>query len=68
MPELVTYKGRPVKRRERMGQSIKLIFVHPQEGKTGEVRFVSQADWTLHGAVQFFTKEEMPNVRLLARH
>jgi hypothetical protein len=66
MPQLVTFHGRPVKRRRRFANRLRLTFVGAIPGEPGKVVFVSQEEWQRFGAVRFFPKHEMPNVRALA--
>lgn len=66
MPELVTYKGRPVRRRYETPTGLKLIFFSPNPGRSGGQLIVSDVDWLRHSSIQFFTKDQMPDVRVLA--
>jgi hypothetical protein len=42
-----------------------LTFYTSEPGKRGDHRFVSQADWDRYSSLQFFTREQMPDVRAL---
>jgi hypothetical protein len=67
VPELVTFQGRPVKRRRRVRDGLlKLTFVSPVPGEPGAVLVVSQDEWLRYGRVRFFAKGKMPNQRALA--
>jgi hypothetical protein len=66
VPQLILYRGHPVKRRRRMAGGLYLTFYTPEPGQRGAQRFVSQADWDRHGSLKFFAREQMPNVRALA--
>ena len=66
MPQLVTFQGRPVRRRRRVPAGIRLTLVSPLPGEPGNVIYVSQQEWLRDGDVQFFSKASMPNVRALA--
>lgn len=67
MPELVTFLGRPVKRRRRLENGISLTLVSPVPGKRGLCLVVSQEEWLRYGKVQFYQKREMPDPRAIAR-
>ena len=67
MPHLVLYDGRPIKRRRLVSQGLRLTFVSPVLGRRGTTVVVSQEDWQRHGTVQFFTRQDMPDVQALAR-
>jgi hypothetical protein len=66
MPELITFRGRPVKRRVRVAGGLRLILVSAIPGRVGEQLNVSEADWREHGHIEFFTRENLPDVRALA--
>ena len=66
MPELVLFRGRPVKRQRRIGDRLHLVFLGEVPGQPGQKLTVSQADWALFGSVQFYSKEQLPNARALA--
>ena len=55
MAQLVTYKGRPVKRRESVvrdgARGLLLTFFAPTPGENGERRFVTDAQWRQFGSV-----------------
>lgn len=57
MPLLVTYGGRRVKRRRRVGQCLKIRFYAPIPGQPGPAIVVSQAEWNRHGCIQMLPKE-----------
>jgi hypothetical protein len=67
MPQLILFRNCPVKRRHRVAGGLWLSFYSAKPGLRGEQRFVSQADWDRHGSLQFFAREQMPDVRALAR-
>lgn len=68
MPELVTYLGRPVKRRERQKGQLKLTLVNPTPGAPGDVLTVTQDEWARNGKTEFYAdRSQMPDVRELAR-
>lgn len=66
MPLLVTFRGRPVKFRRRVGDRLRLVFFSPIRGRPSEIWVVSQEAWSRHGRVQFYPREHMPDVRTLA--
>lgn len=68
MPHLVTYGGRPVKRRRRTAAGLRLTFVNPISGFPADVLVVSQDEWHKHGEVQFYPSGSLPDVRRLAEH
>lgn len=63
MPLLVTYQGRAVKRRRRLGRLLQLTFFAAQIGQRGEQLLVSQDDWKRFGREVFVTRAQMPDVR-----
>lgn len=67
MAQLVTYKGRPVKRRQSVTRSgvdgLLLTFFSSTRGENGERRFVTDAQWRQFGNVSQNTKVD---VRALA--
>jgi len=68
VPQLITFQGAPVKRRQRTAQGLlQLVFFDPIPGHPGKRLVVSQADWERFGQVQFFGLRELPDVRALAR-
>jgi hypothetical protein len=67
LPLLITFRGRPVKRRRRATADLTLTFVDPVPGQTGEHLVVTQAEWEQDGSVKFFPRDEMPDVRTMAR-
>lgn len=69
MPELVLYKGRPVKRRMCGDDKTRLtlFFVNAESGQRSERLNISQAEWRLYGTIEFFPSATMPDVRELAR-
>ena len=66
MPQLVTFQGRPVRRRYRVPDGLMLIFVHPQPGHEGQRLVVTQSEWDRDGQVRFYPRSQMPDVRALA--
>lgn len=66
MPQLVTYRGRPVKRRLRLAGGLRLTFFASQSGWVGDQLVVSDDDWRRHGRVQFYPSGMLPDVRALA--
>ena len=66
MPLLVTFAGRPVKRRRRVDDGLCLFFFHPVAGQPSERRVVSQSEWDADGKEEFLSQDQMPNVRDLA--
>jgi hypothetical protein len=68
VPQLVTYKGRPIKRRTsvvRDGQrGLALIFYAPKVGQQGDSLFVTDAEWQQDGKVEQCAQK--PDVRALA--
>lgn len=68
MPHLVSFRGRPVKRRRRTSSGLCLIFVSPISRLPGDVVVVTQDEWRLHGTVQFYPSGRLPDLRKLAEH
>jgi hypothetical protein len=66
VPQLILFRGRPVKRRRRVAGGLSLTFYAAEPGRRGAQRFVSQADWDRYGSLQFFAREQMPDVRVFA--
>lgn len=67
MPILITYDGRPVKRRRRLPTGeLSLTFKSVTPGDRGEKLLVTQADWLKYGREEYFEPEDMPDVRKLA--
>jgi hypothetical protein len=66
MPLLVTFQGKPVKRRFRLGYRLKLIFFAPVRGQTGDQLIVTQQEWDRYGRIHFTTPQQMPDVRRMA--
>lgn len=66
MPLLVSYRGRPIRDRRRVGDRLRLTFFNRIPGERCRVVIVSQSQWQRHGTIQFFPKEQMPDVRALA--
>lgn len=68
MPQLVTYRGRPVKHRKSVTRrgctGLLLTLYAPQVGQRGDTLFVTDAEWQQFGSVK--TVENMPDVRALA--
>lgn len=63
MPILLTYQGRAVKRRCRVGIQIKLIFYASSPGTPGEQLIISQLDWDRDGREAYLERAAMPDVR-----
>lgn len=66
MPLLVTFKGRPVKRRNRVGKNLRLVMFHRKPGQPGLQLIVSQATWDAFGRIEFVRREDMPDRRNMA--
>lgn len=66
MPLLITFRGRPVKRRRRTRDGLQLTFFSAAAGDPGEQVIVSDADWQLHGQVRFYPAGQRPDLRKLA--
>jgi hypothetical protein len=66
MPLLITFRGKPVKRRYRLGSRLKLIFFAPVRGQSGDQLIVTQQEWDRDGRIQFATPQQMPDVRRMA--
>jgi hypothetical protein len=66
MPLLVTFKGLPVKRRNRVEKNLRLVMFHRKPGQPGLQLIVSQEAWNAFGKIEFFRREDMPNRRILA--
>ena len=66
MPELITFRGRPVKRRYKTHGGLRLVLYHPHRGFRGNRLIVTEDEWDLYGRVQFYPKDQMPDVRALA--
>ncbi len=66
MPLLVTYRGRPIKRRIKVPSGLKLLFYHPQPFIPGDVLEVTEAEWREHGEIRFLTPDQMPDLWALA--
>lgn len=67
MPLLVTFQGRPVKRRRRVDDGVFLRFVSAVPGEQGDAVVVSQEEWFRYGKVQYLPRDQMRNVREVAR-
>jgi hypothetical protein len=67
VPQLILYRGRPVKRRRRVMCGLYLTFYNEERGRRSAQCFVTQADWDRHSSLQFFARDRMPDVRALAR-
>jgi hypothetical protein len=67
MPLLITFRGRPVKRRRRVRSGLRLVMVNCFPGQRCERLFVTEAEWSQHSQEQFLAREQMPDVRELAR-
>ena len=66
MPQLVSFRGRPVKYRRRTPEGLCLIFVNPVRGQPGDVSIVTQVEWLRHSHIEFFPSQQMPDRRALA--
>ena len=66
LPLLITFQGKPVKRRQRIGNRLKLLFYSPTLGQPGQQLTVTQDEWRKFGRVQFVTRDQMPDVRRLS--
>ena len=66
MPLLVTFKGRPIKRRRRVHGGLKLSFFTAVRGKPGEQLSVTDAQWQTHGRIEFFDPANRPDIRAMA--
>ena len=66
MPLLITFRGKPVKRRFRVGPRLKLIFFAPVRGQRGYKLIFIQKEWDRDGRIQFTTPQQMPDVRRMA--
>lgn len=67
MPQLVTYRSRPVKRRRRVSRGLLLIFYAPQRGQAGDQLVVTDEQWNRHGQVCYFQPGMRPDIRAAAR-
>jgi hypothetical protein len=68
MSQLVTYKGRPVKKHSRNADGmVKLIFVAETPGQAGEQLTVSQDEWAKFSSKKHFAKGKAPDKRAVAR-
>lgn len=67
MPKLVTFKGRPVKKKTPVGnQELRLTFYTAVAGARGPQEIVSRQDWETYGQEQYFPAGQMPDVREIA--
>lgn len=66
LPLLITFQGKPVKRRERLGDRLKLILFSPSRGMPGGQLIVTQDEWQKFGRIEFLQRSEMPDVRRMA--
>jgi hypothetical protein len=66
MPQLITYDGRPVKRRRRIAGGTLLIFYAACPSDSGPQLVVSDEQWNSLGRVRYFTASQLPDVRALA--
>ena len=67
MPQLITYRSHPVKRRRRVSRGLLLIFYAPQRGQAGDQLVVTDDQWRRHGQVRYFPLGMRPDVRAAAR-
>lgn len=65
MPLLITFKGRPVKRRKRIGPHLKLTFFASVHEYVGDQLVVTQEQWRQHGREVYLARSAMPDVRTL---
>ena len=61
MPLLVTFNGRPVRRRRRVKEGLELTLVSPVKGQLAERVTVSTEEWQAHG------REEVVDVETYRR-
>lgn len=61
MPQLVTFKGRPIKRRRRHADGLLLNFYGEKRGDQGDRLVVTDAEWDLFGRVDYVRRESMPD-------
>jgi len=66
MPQLITYDGRPVKRRRRIAGGTLLIFFAPTAAEKGPQLVVTDDQWDALGLVRYFESANLPDVRALA--
>gem|GEM_PF-5504164 len=66
LPLLITFQGKPVKRRERCGDRLKLTLFSPCRGTPGGQLIVTQDEWQKFGRIDFLQRSQMPDVRRLA--
>lgn len=65
MPQLVTFQGRPVKRRKRIAGGLLLTFYGAERQVAGVRIAVSDDDWRRHGRIDYYAPGELPDVRAL---
>jgi hypothetical protein len=66
MPELITFRGRPIKRRSRTPSGLHLVFFSAVRGIPGLRLDVTEDEWNAHGRIEFFPDGQKPDVRALA--
>jgi hypothetical protein len=66
MPLVITFRGRPVKRRRRTRDGLLLTFYSAIAGQSGEQVTVTEAEWQAHGQVRFYPPGQRPDFRKLA--
>jgi hypothetical protein len=66
MPLLVTYQGKPVKRRRRLGSGLCLTFYSSTPGERGRHLVVTQRQWDAFSRIQYVLRSQMPDVRKLS--
>ena len=66
MPQLVTYRSRPVKRRRQVPGGLLLIFYAAERGQPGPTLVVTDDEWRRHGRVSYFASGTLPEVRASA--
>ena len=66
MPQLITYDGRPVKRRRRIAGGTLLIFYAARPTDPGPQLVITDDQWDALGLVRYFDSANLPDVRALA--
>jgi hypothetical protein len=61
MPLIVTFRGRRVKRRWRVGERLMLKFYGEKAGEVGKLLLVTQNQWREHSQTEF-VRERQPVV------
>ena len=65
MPQLVLFRGRPVKRREQVASGIRLILFSAIPGEPGESLTVPESEWREHSSRHIFSQR--PDAHCLER-